>query len=87
MFFTQAEPYELRIDKTVYCKYIRKSLYHAIDTNYSVDYIGECIEYLLRQNKPIDEKHILHLLNHNPTDNSYHYLVTGSIVPLSLIFV
>ena len=35
--------------------------------------------------KPINEKHVLYLLNHKPTGNSYHYLVTGSIAPLALL--
>tara|TARA_Y100001958_G_C21234923_1_gene561150 strand:+ start:622 stop:1410 length:789 start_codon:yes stop_codon:yes gene_type:complete len=85
LFFTHREPTSLRIDKQKYTKYIRKTLYLAINSNYSIDYIGECVEHLLRYGKNVNKKVIEYIVNYVSKDNSYHYLVTGSIVPLSLI--
>ena len=75
----------MRIDKQRYTKYIRKTLYLAINSNYSIDYIGECVECLLRYGKSVNKELIEYIVNYVSEDNSYHYLVTGSIVPLSII--
>ena len=84
LFFTQNEPNILKINKQKYTKYIRESLYLALQTKYSIDYIGECVEHLLRYNKSVRKNVIEYILYYEPHDKSYHYLVTGSIIPLCL---
>ena len=85
LFFTQKEHPSLRIDKQKYTKYIRKTLYLAMNSGYSIDYIGECVEHLLRYGKTVNKEVIEYIANYVSEDNSYHYLVTGSIVPLGLL--
>jgi hypothetical protein len=53
-------------------------------SKYSIDYIGECVECLLRYGKTVNKEVIEYIMNYVAQDNSYHYLVTGSIVPLSI---
>ena len=84
LFFTQKEPLPVRIDKQRYTKYIRKTLSLAMGSKYSIDYIGECVECLLRYGKTVNKEVIEYIVNYVAQDNSYHYLVTGSIVPLSI---
>jgi len=85
LFFTQKEHPSLRIDKQRYTKYIRKTLYLAMNSGYSIDYIGECVEHLLRYGKTVNKGVVEYIVNYLSEDNSYHYLVTGSIVPLGLV--
>jgi hypothetical protein len=53
-------------------------------SKYSIDYIGECVECLLRYGKTVNKEVIEYIMNYVAQDNSYHYLVTGYIVPLSI---
>ena len=55
-----------------------------MSSKYSIDYIGECVEHLLRYGKSVNKEVIEYIVNYVAQDNSYHYLVTGSIVPLSI---
>mgnify|MGYP006107389227 FL=1 len=58
-----------------------------MSSKYSIDYIGECVECLLRYGKSVNKEVIEYIVNYVAQDNSYHYLVTGSIVPLGLLFL
>ena len=84
LFFTQPEPTILRINKQKYTKFIKKSLMISYSQKYSIDYIGECVEHLLRYNKKVPKYVIEYIINYKSKDNSYHYLVCGSLVPLLL---
>jgi hypothetical protein len=56
-----------------------------MNTSYTIDYIGECVEQLLKYGKSVNKEVIEYIVNYVSQDNSYHYLVTGSIVPLCLV--
>ena len=56
-----------------------------MSSKYSIDYIGECVEHLLRYGKSVNKEVIEYIVNYVAQDNSYHYLVTGSIIPLGLL--